>query len=133
MAACVSPSNQGGFPEADVSVGDAELRVWVADEPAERSQGLRGVSRLPGDIDGMLFVFTRPSVPTFVMEDTRLALDLWFFDPGGVLIAKEEMEPCSNDPCPRYPAPAEVSWALETPGGSFQFEEGDRLSTSGSG
>jgi len=105
----------------------------VADEPDERSRGLREVTRLPADIDGMLFAFTEPAVPTFVMEDTRLALDLWFFDEDGVLVATEEMEPCSAEPCSRYPAPGEVSWALETPLGVHEFEPGDLLSTSDSG
>ena len=114
-------------------MGDTGLRVWVADEPAERSQGLKDLRGLPGDIDGMLFVFPDPSVPTFVMEETRFALDLWFFDADGVLIGIEEMSPCSSGDCPSFPAPAEVGWALETALGVFEFEEGEVLSTSGSG
>jgi uncharacterized membrane protein (UPF0127 family) len=115
---------------AEVTVGDNHLRVWVADEPAERSQGLRGFSELPDDIDGMLFVFPEPVVPTFVMDDTSLALDLWLFDESGELVGSEEMLPCAGEGCPRYPAPESVSWALETPLDAVDLRLGDSLSTS---
>jgi uncharacterized membrane protein (UPF0127 family) len=114
-------------------VGGTDLSVWVADEPGERSQGLRDVTRLPDEVDGMLFVFSPAATPVFVMEDTLMALDLWFFDEAGELIGLEEMVPCEADPCPRYPAPAQVGWALETASGEQEFETGDLLTTSGSG
>jgi len=107
--------------------------VWVADDTDERSQGLRGVGSLPTDIDGMLFVWDAPTETAFVMEDTLIPLDVWFFDAEGVLIGSHEMTPCTADPCPGYPTPGAVSWALETPQGGQAFEIGDRLSTSASG
>jgi uncharacterized membrane protein (UPF0127 family) len=116
-----------------VSVGDSELEVWVADEPGERSQGLRDVTELPDQVDGMLFVFTPGTTPTFIMEDTLIPLDLWFFDGEGEMIGGVEMVPCEADPCLRYPAPGPVGWALETPHGEQDFEEGEVLTTSGSG
>ncbi|HEY4607427.1 MAG TPA: DUF192 domain-containing protein [Acidimicrobiia bacterium] len=118
------------FPTDAVVVGDFDLEVWVADEPGERQQGLRGVTRLPADIDGMLFTFADPVSVSFVMEDTTIPLDLWFFDEDGALIGSEEMTPCSTEPCPRYPAPGPIAWALETPAGSFEFRPGDLLVTS---
>jgi uncharacterized membrane protein (UPF0127 family) len=119
------------FPRAVVMVSETELLVWVADDPGERTQGLRGVEGLPSDVDGMLFVFETPTTPVFVMEDTLVPLDLWFFDDTGALVGTHEMTPCSTEPCSRYPAPGPVRWALETPLGDRQFEVGDRLSTSG--
>lgn len=129
----MSSTSRLDLPQADITVGGTDLRVWVADEPGERSEGLSQVDRLPGGVDGMLFVFPTPSLPTFVMKETRFPLDLWFFDPGGALIGMAEMQPCPADPCPRFPAPGEVGWALETAQGSYRFEEGEVLSTSGSG
>ena len=121
------------FPTAEVAVGDTELRVWVADDSAERNQGLRRVGELPPEVDGMLFVWDTPTPAIFVMEDTLIPLDVWFFDDEGALIGTHEMSPCSAGPCPRYPAPAPVRWALETPLGDQQFQSGDLLWTSASG
>lgn len=118
------------FSDAVVKVGDVELRVWVADQREERVQGLRGVERLPSGIEGMLFVFDNPTETSFIMEDTSIPLDVWFFDSGGVLVGSHEMTPCTGEPCQRYPTPGAVSWALETPRGEQDFPQGDRLSTS---
>ncbi|MGH8870960.1 MAG: DUF192 domain-containing protein [Acidimicrobiia bacterium] len=114
-------------------MGGSTLNVWVADEPEERQQGLRGVSRLPDEVDGMLFVFPEPAIPTFVMLGALIPLDLWFFDGEGALAGSAEMEPCPEEPCPRYPAPGPVTRALETPLGEHDFQPGDGLSTSASG
>lgn len=121
------------LPTTELDVGDDTLEVWVADEPSERQQGLRGVVELPEGIDGMLFVFPEPTTPNFIMEDTLVPLEVWFFDPEGSLIGSHEMTPCPADPCPLYPAPGPVGWALETPAGERDFQPGDLLSTSASG
>ena len=121
------------LPTTELDVGADNLEVWVADEPAERQQGLRAVAELPEGIDGMLFVFSEPTTPNFIMEDTLIPLEVWFFDPGGSLIGSHEMTPCPADPCPLYPAPGPVGWALETPAGEQDFRPGDLLSTSASG
>lgn len=132
MAACASTTNVSPLPTEAVSVGDTELQVWVADTAEERSQGLRDVSQLPAGVDGMLFVFDTPRTPVFVMEDTLIPLDVWFFDGNGVLIGTEEMAPCDAEPCTRYPGPESVKWALETPLGAHDFEPGAVLATSAS-
>jgi uncharacterized membrane protein (UPF0127 family) len=133
VTACATPSARVDLPVQQVSVGNTALEVWVADEPGERSRGLRDVTTLPDGIGGMLFVFSPPSTPTFVMEDTLIPLDLWFFDEAGEMIGWVEMTPCPSDPCARYPAPGQVGWALETPSGTFEFEVGEMLTTSDSG
>ncbi|MDP9145484.1 MAG: DUF192 domain-containing protein [Actinomycetota bacterium] len=113
-------------------MGEAALQVWVADNAEERSEGLRDVARLPADVDGMLFVFDAPGSPVFVMEETLIPLDVWFFDRSGVLLGNEEMAPCEAEPCIRYQAPESVQWALETPLGAYEFEPGAVLTTSAS-
>ncbi|HEX6146733.1 MAG TPA: DUF192 domain-containing protein [Acidimicrobiia bacterium] len=122
-----------GLPTTDVLVDDTALRVWVADDGEERSQGLRRVAALPDDIDGMLFVWDTPTEPTFVMQDTLIPLDVWFFDDQGALVGTHAMTPCAEEPCPTYPAPGPVRWALETPLDTQEFVEGARLTTSPSG
>ena len=121
------------LPTTELTVGADTLEVWVADGPEERQQGLRAVAELPDGIDGMLFVFSEPTTPNFIMSGTLIPLEVWFFDPEGELIGSHEMTPCSAEPCPLYPAPGPVGWALESPLGARDFQPGDLLSTSASG
>lgn len=107
--------------------------MWVADDTAERRQGLSMLEALPEGIDGMMFIFDPPAVPTFTMKDTVIPLDLWHFDPAGLLISMVAMEPCAEEPCTLYPSSFPVGWSLETPSGDFSFEDGAILTTSGSG
>jgi uncharacterized membrane protein (UPF0127 family) len=106
-----------GFASRDVVVAGRTLHVAVADTTALRTQGLMGVTDL-GGLDGMLFVFPADSASAFWMKDTPIALDIWFFDAGGVLVDALTMEPCEADPCPLYEASGVYHFALETPAGS---------------
>jgi uncharacterized membrane protein (UPF0127 family) len=121
------------FPVEQITVGETELSVWVGDDTAERRQGLSMLEALPEGIDGMMFIFDPPGVPTFTMKDTVIPLDLWHFDPAGTLISMVAMEPCAEEPCALYPTSFPVGWSLETPSGDFTFEDGAILTTSGSG
>jgi hypothetical protein len=107
-----------------VEVSGARISVLVADSPEERQKGLKEAEVIPGGADGMLFVHETPSRVNYVMLDVPIPLDIWFFDPDGVLIGNMEMSPCPAEPCARYPSPGEVSWVLETVAGTFAFEEG---------
>ncbi|MFZ0626487.1 MAG: DUF192 domain-containing protein [Acidimicrobiia bacterium] len=133
VSACTAAANLGDLPTTDVTVGGETLHVWVADDAAERTQGLRGVTELPEGIDGMLFVHDRPSSVSFVMSDTLIPLDLWFFDPSGILVGGAEMTPCPAEPCTRYASPEPVVLVLETAHGDHVFERGDSILTSVSG
>ncbi|MFV1960274.1 MAG: DUF192 domain-containing protein [Acidimicrobiia bacterium] len=116
------------FPEADVGVGGEPVTVWVADEPAERRQGLREVDQLPRGIDGMLFVYETETSVTFSMFNTLMSLDIWWFDANGVLVASAEMEPCESKPCTSYRSPGPIQWVLETPQGKYDFAPGAMIS-----
>lgn len=128
LAACATPVLDD-FETTKLRVGDQPLTVAVADNPELRQQGLRGVESLPGGLDGMLFVFEETRSATFGMLDTLLALDIWWFDADGRLVGSTEMQPCPEEPCTAFASPGPVRWALETPGGEFDFEPGARLST----
>lgn len=111
-----------------VEVGDETVRVWVADTPEERGQGLRGVSGLPRGVDGMLFVWDEPGQRVFTMEDTLMPLDIWWFDSEMRLLHVDSVRPCERSPCPIYPSPGPVLWVLETPAGEWAFAAGAKLS-----
>ena len=88
-----------------------------------------GVESLPEGVDGMLFVFDDPRPATFVMRNTLMPLDIWWFNGSGVLVGFTEMEPCVAEPCTQYRSPGIIGWALETPLGVQEFRPGDQLST----
>ncbi len=85
------------------------------------------VETLPVGKGGMLFVFDDASAVNFTMRRTLIPLDIWWFDAGGTLIDSTEMEPCTEEPCPLYPSPGPIGWALETPRGSIALAVGDDL------
>lgn len=64
----------------------------VASEPAEREQGLMNRAAVP-DGTGMLFVFPESEYRSFWMKDTRVPLDIAFFDDGYRIAGIKQMEP----------------------------------------
>lgn len=123
--------------EVVTASGEAlELCLLHADQPAERTQGLRQVTDLQGHA-GMLFSFDQPAETSFVMIDTVMPLWITWWRPDGTFLSVAEMAPCTEaDPatCPRYTAGAPFAWAVEVPQGSLPgIGEGARLQVTGEG
>ena len=119
----------GEFASGTVSVGDQILTVAIADTPELRRQGLMDVAELPAGMDGMLFIYPRPTSASFDMMSTPMPLDIWWFDGDGVLIGGTTMMPCPSEPCLSYGSPDPIRWVLETPQGSYQLPVGATLLT----
>ncbi len=98
---------RGGF-------GEARFAVQVADDAAERAQGLMNVERLD-TLAGMLFVYDAPQSVAFWMENTLIPLDMIFAGADGTITAvHENAVPLDRTPIPGGDA---VQFVLEVNGG----------------
>lgn len=77
------------FPQSQLEIQSGgkrhELRVWVADTPSRRAQGLMFVTELR-PLTGMLFVFSQPQTVSMWMKNTRISLDMLFVSADGRVI-----------------------------------------------
>jgi uncharacterized protein len=64
--------------------GTARFNVEIADDPAERAQGLMNRETLPASA-GMLFIYEAPQPATFWMKNTLIPLDIIFIDASGTV------------------------------------------------
>lgn len=87
-----APSSRPAPGAAWVIFGADTVRAEVASLPAQRERGLMNREQVP-DGTGMLFVFPDSEERSFWMRDTRVALDIAFFDDRYRVAAVKQMEP----------------------------------------
>lgn len=105
---------------AAVTLHGARFDVEVARTPEAWAHGLMGRPQLFPDT-GMLFVYPEAKPRQFWMKDTRMPLDLLFFDSHGRLVdVRADTPPCRRDPCPTYASHAPAQYVLEIAGGTVQ-------------
>ncbi|WP_226341189.1 DUF192 domain-containing protein [Gemmobacter serpentinus] len=94
--------------------GSARFRVEVADDAAERAQGLMFREAMAAGA-GMLFVYDSPQRPYFWMKNTLIPLDMIFVDETGVVTRVHE-NAVPHDETPIDGGP-DVRFVLEINGG----------------
>ncbi len=92
----------------------ARFRVELADEEAERSQGLMNRDDLARGA-GMLFVYPEPQRVAFWMKNTLIPLDMIFMDAAGT-VQKVHHEAVPHDETPIFGG-SEIQSVLEINGG----------------
>ena len=109
------------------------VAVVVAETADERKQGLMGRTSL-GANEGMVFLWgdvaDGPVTSEFWMKDTLIPLSIAFWDEHGRIVGTQDMDPCTEDPCPTYGSPEPYVGALEVNGGFFTehgVTTGDRI------
>jgi len=87
--------------------------VEIADTQEARARGLMFRDSMPAD-HGMFFIFESPFVQTFWMKNTRIPLDILYFDSNYKLVSvQERVPPCRSDPCSQYPSAGPAQYVLE--------------------
>ena len=100
------PPDEEKIEKEEVKIAEQTFKLEVANDDAERAQGLMGRKKIDDD-GGMLFVYKRAGQRSFWMKNCIIDIDLIFLDPKGKIVALHEMQP---DPPQR---PAETDWEYD--------------------
>lgn len=104
------------LPTTTVELGSAAFVVEVADTDAQRMRGLMFRDAMPAD-HGMLFVFEQELPLSFWMKNTRIPLDMLYFDRAARLVSiQSNVPPCVTAYCPSYAAEGPSQFVLELNG-----------------
>ncbi len=100
--------------QAWVELNGQRFEVEVADDDAERNRGLMFRESL-AEGSGMLFVHDAERPLAYWMKNTRIPLDIFYFDASRRLVSVSRgVPPCSlGDSCPPYPSSAPALYVLE--------------------
>ena len=113
-----------------ITINDIGFDVELAITQEEQSQGLMGRTHLEKGT-GMLFVYSDPKELSFWMKETRIPLDILFFDQNSRLIKLfSKVPPCKQDPCKTYSTPSPALYVLELPAGTakkMKLKPGDKF------
>ena len=100
-----------------VELNGKTFSVEVADNDASREHGLMDRTEMAAD-HGMLFVFDDDVPRAFWMKNTKIPLDMLYFDADRHLVSvQHNVPPCTADPCPAYSSGAPARYVLELNGG----------------
>ena len=108
LAACASDANRW------VELGGKRYTVEVADDDAERARGLMFRDSMPAE-RGMLFIHEVEEPQAYWMKNTRIPLDILYFDSARRLVSQQRDVPACTlgDGCPPYPSNAPARYVLE--------------------
>lgn len=116
--------------EPSVTLKGERFAVELAITPEDQQLGLMFRDSMPDD-HGMLFVFPREAMRSFWMKNTRIPLDIFYFDDELRLVSvAENARPCRVARCPSYPSAGPARYVLELNAGKAEelgVEPGDVL------
>jgi uncharacterized membrane protein (UPF0127 family) len=117
LAATACQPGKESLPPADsqtyfpISIDGHTLQLQLALTPTEQQKGLMFRDSMAED-HGMLFLFDRPDARGFWMRNTRIPLDIGYFDASGQLLEVYKLFP--YDETPVQSMSREVLIAIET-------------------
>lgn len=126
IASCVACAGEG----ASVELGGRTFSVEIADTQEEHALGLMFRDSMPAD-QGMLFIFPNEAPRSFWMKNTRIPLDIMYFDAELKMVSiSADTPPCRIRRCPPYPSTGPAMYVLELNAGKASelgVGPGDRL------
>jgi uncharacterized membrane protein (UPF0127 family) len=113
-----------------VEVKGQRFEVEIAADDASRTRGLMFRESLPAE-RGMLFIFEREEPLAFWMKNTRIPLDILYFDASRRLVSVAQgVPPCRTPQCPNYPSAGPARFTLELQAGmakQLRLQPGDEM------
>ena len=114
-----------------VELAGQRYSVEIADDDDERARGLMFRDDMAAD-HGMLFIHDHEAPQSYWMKNTRIPLDILYFDSNRKLVSQQrDVPPCSlGDGCPPYPSDAPARYVLELNAGEaarLKLENGAEL------
>ena len=108
LAGCASASGPW------VELNGKRYNIEIADDDAERARGLMFRDAMDED-HGMLFIHETEAPQAYWMKNTKIPLDILYFDSAHKLVSMQrDVPPCSlGDQCPPYPSAAPARYVLE--------------------
>jgi uncharacterized membrane protein (UPF0127 family) len=111
--------NQIDGKEIIANIDGNSLKLKVASTPDSMMQGYSN-SDAPKEGEGMIFVYSEPTLLYFWMKEVNFPLDIIFFDSAMNAIEYFTMEPCGStkeEDLPKYQSSKPARFAVEVPGG----------------
>ena len=124
LAACASQ------PLHTVDLNGERFEVELALDRESQMRGLMFRDEM-ADNHGMLFIFPGEARRSFWMRNTRIPLDIFYFDADLALVSvAENARPCVVQDCPGYPSAGPAQYVLELNAGkarALDVKAGDVL------
>jgi uncharacterized membrane protein (UPF0127 family) len=99
--------------EPHVVLKGEKFSVELAETSEKQALGLMFREEMAED-HGMLFIFPAEGMRSFWMKNTRIPLDILYFDAELKLVSvSENARPCKTRNCPTYPSKGPARYVLE--------------------
>lgn len=113
-----------------VELKGKRFTVEVAESQEKQALGLMFRETMPDD-HGMVFIFPAEGMRSFWMKNTKIPLDIFYFDEDLKLVnVSENTPPCRSSRCPGYPSTGPAKYVLELNAGKaaeLGVKPGDEL------
>jgi uncharacterized membrane protein (UPF0127 family) len=96
-----------------IKLKNQRFTVELAETQEKQALGLMFRDSMPDD-HGMLFLFPVEGMRSFWMKNTKIPLDIFYFDEDLRLVSvSENTPPCRSPRCPGYPSTGPAKYVLE--------------------